>query len=96
MALNGNMSPRHHHHQHRDASLADASAAQATDYDQILLEPYTYLMAVPGKNVRGLLVHAFNRWLMIPAEKLAVVEEVINMLHTASLLYVGSCIGAHA
>lgn len=57
------------------------------DYDRILLEPYNYLMNVPGKNVRSVLIHAFNKWLRIPADKLAAIEEVVNMLHTASLMY---------
>jgi geranylgeranyl pyrophosphate synthase len=62
--------------------------ARDMDYDRILLEPYNYLMEVPGKNVRSVLIHAFNKWLRIPSDKLAAIEEVVNMLHTASLLYV--------
>lgn len=70
------------------AAATAAHDGQTKDYERILLEPYAYLMSVPGKNVRGMLVHAFNKWLDIPDDKLVVIEEVINMLHTASLLYV--------
>lgn len=53
---------------------------------QKLLQPYLYILQVPGKLIRAKLAHAFNYWLQIPAEKLAVVSEIVQMLHNASLL----------
>lgn len=54
--------------------------------DTRLLEPWTYICDVPGKNVRGILIKCFQRWMQIPEEELAQIAEVINYLHTASLL----------
>lgn len=55
-------------------------------YTQVLLEPYAYLAACPGKEIRSKLIDAFNVWLKVPPHKLDVVTRVVGMLHTASLL----------
>ncbi|XP_022803812.1 geranylgeranyl pyrophosphate synthase-like isoform X1 [Stylophora pistillata] len=52
----------------------------------ILLEPYSYVLKVPGKQVREKLIQAFNFWLRIPEDKLSVIAEVVKMLHNSSLL----------
>jgi geranylgeranyl diphosphate synthase, type III len=54
--------------------------------DQILMGPYEYLIAQPGKNIRSQLIAAFNEWLEVPVESLEVIKNVVGMLHTASLL----------
>lgn len=54
--------------------------------DQILLEPYNYLLQVAGKEIRTHLAAAFNFWLKIPDDKLTIIIEVTQMLHNASLL----------
>lgn len=54
----------------------------------ILLGPYDYMVQQPGKDIRRQLIAAFNRWLQVPEESLAIVTRIIVMLHTASLLYV--------
>lgn len=54
--------------------------------DQILLEPYNYLLQVGGKEIRTHLATAFNYWLQIPEDKLTIIIEVTQMLHNASLL----------
>ncbi|XP_005795279.1 geranylgeranyl pyrophosphate synthase [Xiphophorus maculatus] len=54
--------------------------------DRILLEPYKYLLQLPGKQVRTKLAQAFNHWLNVPEDKLQVIIEVTEMLHNASLL----------
>ncbi|KAI8141596.1 geranylgeranyl pyrophosphate synthase [Fennellomyces sp. T-0311] len=54
--------------------------------EQILLEPYEYLIANPGKDVRSKMIEAFNVWLQVPADDLLVITKVIGMLHSASLL----------
>ena len=56
---------------------------------QILLQPFTYVLQVPGKMIRGKLAQAFNYWMRIPEDKLAAISEIIYMLHNASLLWVG-------
>ncbi|KAG0323770.1 geranylgeranyl pyrophosphate synthetase [Dissophora globulifera] len=51
-----------------------------------LLEPYTYISANPGKEMRTELIEAFNIWIKVPADELAVITKVVKMLHTSSLL----------
>ncbi|XP_041108819.1 geranylgeranyl pyrophosphate synthase isoform X1 [Polyodon spathula] len=54
--------------------------------ERILLEPYKYLLQLPGKQVRTKLSQAFNHWLNVPEDKIQVIIEVTEMLHNASLL----------
>jgi geranylgeranyl diphosphate synthase type 3 len=51
-----------------------------------LLEPFHYLCQLPGKEIRTLLIKAFDRWLQVPKEKLDLIIQIIGMLHHASLL----------
>lgn len=53
---------------------------------QALLEPFKHINSVPGKDIRGQMIAAFNEWLKVPPEKLSVISHVVSMLHTASLL----------
>ncbi|XP_076384890.1 geranylgeranyl pyrophosphate synthase quemao isoform X3 [Megalopta genalis] len=62
------------------------SAAGDKEEDEILLEPFSYILQVPGKQVRAKLAQAFNYWLKIPQDKLQAVGDIIQMLHTSSLL----------
>ncbi|XP_029048387.1 geranylgeranyl pyrophosphate synthase isoform X1 [Osmia bicornis bicornis] len=54
--------------------------------DKILLEPFTYILQVPGKQIRAKLAHAFNYWLKISQDKLRAVGDIVQLLHTSSLL----------
>lgn len=54
--------------------------------EKVLLEPYEYIASVPGKEVRSMLINAFNLWMKIPEDKLQIVKEITKMLHNASLL----------
>ncbi|EEH46024.1 geranylgeranyl pyrophosphate synthase [Paracoccidioides brasiliensis Pb18] len=54
--------------------------------EKILLGPYDYMVQQPGKDIRRQLIAAFNRWLHVPEESLAIITKVVVMLHTASLL----------
>ncbi|KAH7929566.1 terpenoid synthase [Leucogyrophana mollusca] len=51
-----------------------------------LLEPYTYITAKPGKEIRGTMIDAFNTWLAVPPAKLKIIAKVVSMLHSASLM----------
>lgn len=62
----------------------DNSWSQAEE--STVLAPYDYLRQHPGKDIRSLLIHAFDGWLNIPKSSLDVIKEIIGMLHTASLL----------
>lgn len=55
--------------------------------EKIILGPFDYIMQQPGKDLRKLFIQAFNCWLRVPEENLAVIIKIIAMLHTASLLY---------
>lgn len=56
------------------------------EQDAILLEPFTYIQQIPGKQFRSKMALAFNHWLNIPAVKLAAIGEVVQMMHNSSLL----------
>ena len=58
----------------------------SSDKEKILLGPYDYLFAHPGKDIRAQLIAAFNEWLEVPPESLEIITKVVGMLHTASLL----------
>lgn len=74
----------------RTASVAMSDGApgpeQAERQEKVLQAPLEYLLTIPGKDVRGKMMDAFNLWLQIPAEKLVIIKEVVKLLHTASLL----------
>ena len=60
-----------------DASAADTGAAETPyayvthESDEAVLEPFRYINQVPGKDVRGKLIDAFQVWLKIPQEKVS-------------------------
>ncbi|KAJ8965447.1 hypothetical protein NQ317_006445 [Molorchus minor] len=54
--------------------------------DEKLMEPFSYMLQVPGKNVRSKLAVAFNYWLHIPDEKLIQITDIVQILHNCSLL----------
>jgi len=58
----------------------------ATVKEKHLLEPFTYLLQHPGKEIRSKLIDAFDIWLNVPKVELKIIKEVIEMLHTSSLL----------
>uniref|UniRef100_A0A0X3PNH8 Geranylgeranyl pyrophosphate synthase n=2 Tax=Schistocephalus solidus TaxID=70667 RepID=A0A0X3PNH8_SCHSO len=62
------------------------SENESFKHDGIILEPFHYLLANSGKGLRRQLIKAFNFWMQIPAEKLELLSEVIEMLHNASLV----------
>jgi hypothetical protein len=63
-----------------------------TNYrQQTILEPFTYISASPGKDMRSQLIDAFNIWLRVPLESLDIIKQVVAELHNASLLWVSSC-----
>ncbi|CAG8558362.1 10444_t:CDS:2 [Funneliformis mosseae] len=63
-----------------------ASTPWTQEKEEFLLEPYNYLLAHPGKEIRSKLIDAFDHWLKVPKDKLTIISKVVEMLHTASLL----------
>jgi geranylgeranyl diphosphate synthase type 3 len=71
---------------HKTDNAFNGKSSWSTEKENILQGPYEYLFAQPGKDVRGQLIAAFDEWLEVPPESLAVITKVVGMLHTASLL----------
>jgi geranylgeranyl diphosphate synthase type 3 len=55
-------------------------------YESVILEPFSYISSKPGKEIRSLLIDAFNIWLDVPSAQLKVISHVVRMLHSASLM----------
>ena len=62
------------------------STPDTADTCQILTDPYRYLHAKPGKDIRSLMIASFNNWLQVPEIALQIITQVVEMLHTSSLL----------
>lgn len=54
--------------------------------EKIILQPYHYILKIPGKQIRTKLAQAFNYWFKISPEKCQAIGEIVQMLHNASLL----------
>ncbi|KAJ4398409.1 geranylgeranyl pyrophosphate synthetase [Neurospora sp. IMI 360204] len=54
---------------------------------EIVNAPFEYTRSLPSKNVRGTFVDALNLWAGLPEEVLAQIKEVVDDLHTASLMF---------
>ncbi|KAH7010647.1 geranylgeranyl diphosphate synthase [Microdochium trichocladiopsis] len=68
------------------ADFTVTSTAWPYGREKILLGPYNYLLSHPGKEIRSLILDAFNEWLKVPQESLDIIIKVVSTLHTASLL----------
>ncbi|EDQ91858.1 uncharacterized protein MONBRDRAFT_35977 [Monosiga brevicollis MX1] len=71
---------------HSPSEDGPAKAAYEAYAAQVLEEPYRYVTQKPGKDIRSKLINAFNAWLKVPDDKLAIIKEVTKILHNASLL----------
>jgi geranylgeranyl diphosphate synthase type 3 len=69
-----------------DKFIDGAKTTWTAEKEKILLGPFDYLYGHPGKDIRSQLISAFNCWLKVPEESLAIITKVVGMLHTASLL----------
>ncbi|XP_075555791.1 geranylgeranyl pyrophosphate synthase quemao isoform X3 [Dermacentor variabilis] len=56
------------------------------EMERAILQPYYYIVRIPGKQIRTKLAEAFNYWLKISPEKCQAVTEIVQMLHNSSLL----------
>ncbi len=58
--------------------------------ESILMEPYEYINSMKGKNVRNLLIDAFNHWLGVDGKggnsALSQIKAITERLHNASLM----------
>ncbi|KAG1852034.1 isoprenoid synthase domain-containing protein [Suillus tomentosus] len=65
---------------------APPSSTWTEAQESVLLEPYTYITANTGKKTTEKIVQAFNLWLNVPKDKLAVIIRVVGLFHDAGLL----------
>jgi geranylgeranyl diphosphate synthase type 3 len=77
--------------QEPDKSIGDHliqanKAPWSPEKEKILLGPFDFLFGHPGKDIRSQCIGAFNEWLQVPPERLAIITKVVGMLHTSSLL----------
>lgn len=68
------------------ARLGDGAGAWPPAHEDAVQEPFRYLDANPGKEIRSRLMDAFNVWLQVPDDALQQVTHIVRRLHTASLL----------
>ncbi|KAF4038175.1 Polyprenyl synthetase [Phytophthora infestans] len=61
-------------------------ATTVQENESKLLEPYAYISELPGKNVRGRMIGAFQSWLRAPTEAVESIQSIVDQLHNASLL----------
>ena len=73
-------------HENGAEDRAASSEYQAHVPDRAVLEPFRYINQVPGKDIRGKLIDAFQEWLHIPQDKVGAIKHIVGELHNASLL----------
>jgi geranylgeranyl diphosphate synthase type 3 len=66
--------------------MSSPSASSILERDHCILEPFTYISQVPGKDVRGVLIDCFQMWLRIPEDRTRDIKSIISYLHNSSLL----------
>lgn len=55
---------------------------------QIVLQPQHYLESMPSKGVRNSVIDGLEMWYQVPERSLAIIREIVNLLHTSSLMLV--------
>ena len=65
--------------------LAKSEALQLTP-PQIILQPYQYIDMMPSKGIRNAVIDALEIWYHVPEDSLAVIREIVNTLHSSSLM----------
>jgi len=64
----------------------NCSHVRSTVLFQKVLQPLAHVLQVPGKQFRPKFFHAFNYWLKVPADQFSMLSDIVEMLHTATLL----------
>ncbi|KAF1942791.1 geranylgeranyl pyrophosphate synthase [Clathrospora elynae] len=54
--------------------------------DMAIQSPCRYIRSLPSKGVRSMLIEALNVWIQAPRESVKAVEQLIRLLHDASLI----------
>ncbi|KAL2795082.1 isoprenoid synthase domain-containing protein [Aspergillus keveii] len=86
LQTNTNMSRRHTRNQSSLDGTKYKDGKWSQENEKIVIGPYDYMLQHPGKDLRRQMIHAFDAWLKVPTDSLAIITKVVAMLHTASLL----------
>ncbi|KAL4943572.1 hypothetical protein BDV06DRAFT_134102 [Aspergillus oleicola] len=86
LQTNTNMSRGHTRNQSSLDGTKYKDGRWSQQNEEIIMGPYDYMLQHPGKDLRRQMINAFNAWLKVPPESLAIITKVIAMLHTSSLL----------
>ncbi|KAK6500453.1 hypothetical protein TWF481_010796 [Arthrobotrys musiformis] len=54
--------------------------------DKTISEPIEYIKSLPSKKIRHLAIDALDLWYQVPAKSIEIIKEVIDMLHSSSLI----------
>ena len=84
--MSGSVKINGHHDVKEELKPLYFSESNCPEQDGKLLEPYSHIVRLSGKNIRQKLIQGFNMWMKVDGEKISAIEEIINMLHNASLL----------
>lgn len=86
LQTNTDMSRRHTRNQSSLDGTKYKDGKWSQENEEVIMGPYDYMLQHPGKDLRRQMINAFNAWLKVPSESLAIITKVVAMLHTASLL----------
>lgn len=53
---------------------------------QMILQPEAYLRTLPSKGVRNAIIDGLEIWYQVPEKSLAVIRDIVNLLHSSSLM----------
>ena len=67
-------------------SILESQKPWSEANEQVLQKPYLHIANQPGKKFRSKLINIFNAFYNVPQKYVAIVCEVIDILHNASLL----------
>ncbi|KAK1569394.1 isoprenoid synthase domain-containing protein [Colletotrichum navitas] len=65
---------------------APASISPTTPPEDVMLQPYRYVTSLPSKGFREKAIESINKWLRVPPKSVDAIQEVVRMLHNASLM----------
>ncbi|KKK14112.1 hypothetical protein ARAM_007366 [Aspergillus rambellii] len=86
LQTNTNMSRRHTRNQSSLDGTKYKDGKWSRENEKIIMGPYDYMLQHPGKDLRRQMINAFDLWLKVPPESLTIINKVVAMLHTSSLL----------
>ncbi|KAK6538188.1 hypothetical protein TWF694_011070 [Orbilia ellipsospora] len=74
----------------RSVNSQEDKAVWLLDYptipDKVVLEPYRYISSLPSKKIRHLAIDALDIWYIVPQRSLEIIKNVIDTLHSSSLI----------